>query len=87
MDALRITHKKIGEELQESRIKEKKLKIKEEKEKNPNFIKNQLFKDKKKNSLRLKIKKMRNEAIFPQPKSFMNYSKRKGFLKKNSIKI
>lgn len=87
MKVLRKTHEQIGEELQGTRREEKKIKKQSEKANNPNFIKNILFKEKKKDSLRQKIIKMRRKPIFPQPKSYMNYSKRIGLLKKNSIKI
>lgn len=77
----------LGEELEAERKKTKSEKKLQNKIENPNFIKNQLFKAAVKNSLRHKIKRMRKERIFPQPKSYMNYNKRKGLLKKNSIKI
>lgn len=76
----------IGVKLQVTRIKEKKQKIMEGKMKNPNFVKNELFKERRKNSLSRKIRLMRNRAVFPLPKSYMNYRIRNGFLKKNSIK-
>lgn len=84
---LRKTHEKFGDRMVSTRVKEKKQKQLEEKLKNPNFVKNELFKEKMKKSLKRKIRLMRNQAIFPQPKSYMNYTKRKGLLKKNSIKI
>lgn len=87
MEVLRKTHEKIGTELEQARIKDKKEKKFAERMKNPNFVKNILYTEKKKNSLKRKIRRMRNEAAFPQPKSYMNYSNRKGLLKKNSIKI
>lgn len=84
---LRKAHEEVGNALQGIRFKNKSEKKLQKKINNPNFLKNIMFKEKKKNSLKRKIRKMRNMAIFPQPKSYMNYSKRKGLLKKNSIKI
>lgn len=86
IEVLRKTHEMIGVKLQVTRINEKKQKIMEKKMKNPNFVKNELFKERRKNSLSRKIRLMRNRAIFPLPKSCMNYRIRNGFLKKNSIK-
>lgn len=87
IDVLRKTHAKLGDELMISRIREKRMKRLLKKQKNPNFIKNDLYREKKKNSLRQKIREMRKEAIFPQQKSYMNYNHRVGLLKKNSINI
>ncbi|KAG5674914.1 hypothetical protein PVAND_004859 [Polypedilum vanderplanki] len=83
MEVLRQTQKNIGEELYDKRVKDKR----EEKFKNINFLKDQIQRNKNKNSLKQKIKMMRKQAIFPQPKSYMNYRNRNGLLKKNSIKI
>lgn len=86
IEVLRRTHEKIGEELHENRIKDKMQKIMETKRKNPNFVKNEMFKERRKSSLSRKIRLMRNRAVFPQPKSYMNYKLRNGLLTKNSIK-
>lgn len=59
----------------------------ERKFKNVNFVRHQINQQKNSGTLKDKIRKMRKEKIFPQPKSYTNYSKRNGFLKKNSIKI
>jgi hypothetical protein len=83
MDVLRQTQVNIGEQLYEERIKGKR----EKKFKNVNFLKNQIQRNKNKDSLKRRIKAMRKRAIFPQPKSYTNYRNRNGLLKKNSIKI
>jgi uncharacterized protein (DUF342 family) len=87
MQVLRKTHEELGHKLEATRFQEKKKKKLAEKEKNPNFIKNKLFNLRKKHSLKKKIRKMRNEGIFPQPKGNMNYKKKIGLLRKGSIKI
>lgn len=86
VEVLRRTHEMIGERLEMTRVRDKKEKIMEEKMKNPNFVKNKLFNERRKNSLSRKIRRMRNQAVFPQPKSYMNYKIRNGLLKKNTIK-
>lgn len=83
MSVLRETHEKIGQEMFKERLAEKK----ELKFKNQNYLTQLIHYRKNKNTLRRKIQIMRKEAVFPQPKSFMNYAKTKGILKKNSIKI
>lgn len=83
MNVLRSTHQTIGQKLCAERVKKKK----EKKLDNVNFLINQQNFMKNANSLRRKIKKMRKERIFPQPKSYTNYRNRNGLLKKNSIKI
>lgn len=83
VNVLRKTHKSIGNALFKERIQQKK----EKKLQNINYVKSTLQYLKNAHRLKRKVKKMRREGIFPQPKSFMNYRKRNGLLKKNSIKI
>lgn len=83
MDVLRQTHQTIGNALLKERLEKKK----EDKFKNINYVKQQNNFQKNAKSLRRKIKQMRKQRIFPQPKSYSNYRKRNGLIKKNSIKI
>ncbi|CAG9797613.1 unnamed protein product [Chironomus riparius] len=83
MDVLRQTHQTIGKTLLKERLEKKK----EDKFKNVNYVKQQFNLQKNTGSLKSKIKHMRRQRIFPQPKSFMNYRNRNGLIKKNSIKI
>jgi len=83
MDVLRQTHQNIGKTLLKERLEKKK----DDKFKNVNYVKQQINLEKNAGSLKRKIKQMRRQRIFPQPKSYMNYRKRNGLIKKNSIKI
>lgn len=83
MNVLRETHKKIGEFLLNDRLEAKNTK----KFENINFVKNQANIEKSSKSLKQKIKQMRKQKIFPQPKSYTNYRRRNGLIKKDTIRI
>lgn len=83
MAVLRQTHQTIGNALLKERLEKKK----EDKFKNINYVKQQNNFQKNVGSLKRKIKQMRKQRMFPQPKSYCNYRKRNGLIEKNLIKI
>lgn len=88
MKVLRKTSTGIGKVLLEENIKIK-AELKEQKRLlNKNYLKDKLNskKSEQRHPVRQKIKKMRSQRIFPQPKSYTNYRKRNGIFNKNSIK-
>lgn len=86
MKALRKTNQEIGYAQLEDTL-EKKAKAKEDKKfGNVNFLKEKLTSPVKDHAVRRKVKAMRQQRVFPQPKSYMNHRKSKGIFKKNSIK-
>ncbi|CRL00537.1 CLUMA_CG013798, isoform A [Clunio marinus] len=89
INVLRKTNRVIAEVLLPQRLIEKAKSKDIAKSKNINSIKERLLvhNKQKKSSLKQKIKEMRRQEVFPLPKSYMNYQKRNGILKKNSIKI
>jgi hypothetical protein len=89
MKVLRNTHRGIGNALLTERTKQKAEQRELKKLQNVNIVKEKLSsaKNQDKHKLRKKIKAMRRDRVFPQPKSFTNYKKNKGILNKNSIKI
>lgn len=86
MKVLRKTNREIGLAQLESTLAKKAQAKEDKKFKNPNFLKEKLTKPAKNHAVRRKIKAMREQRVFPQPKSYMNHRKVKGILKKNSIK-
>lgn len=89
MNVLRKTHRGIGDALLQERTQQKAEERELKKLQNVNIVKQKLSaaKNQEKHKLRKKIKAMRRDRIFPQPKSFTNYKKNKGLLDRNSIKI
>lgn len=87
MEVLRRTHKGIGQELLQERLKKKAEERKLKKAKNINIIKQNLEGNINKHPIRKKVQEMRKSRIFPQPKSYTNYKLRNGLLSKNLIKI
>lgn len=89
MNVLRKTNAKIGEALLSERLRKKAIEREEQRSKNINIVKNMLnsAKNERKQSVKKKIRQMRRDRIFPQPKSFTNYKNRNGLLKKNSINV
>jgi hypothetical protein len=84
IEVLRKTHINISQTLLSERIQAKQ----DKKLGNRNYLKNKLsHKKSKTHEIRNKIRLMRRERVFPQPKSFTNYKNRNGLLKKNTIKL
>lgn len=85
IEVMRNVQTERAQILRSTRLREKLNK----KMKNVNFLTEYAMKGEisKGKNLKSKIKKMRKSAIFPLPKSFTNYKKRKGLLGKNSIQI
>lgn len=86
MHVLRKTNQQIGAAFIEQRKKDRKQEKEAKKTKNLHVVRENL-RTGMKNGLRIKIRQMRREKIFPLPKGFMNYKKRNGFLGKNTIKF
>lgn len=89
MKVLRKTNQEIGQSLLIERVEKKAEEREFKRLQNINIVKNNLnrAKNDKKNSIKKKIKEMRQNRIFPLPKSYMNYKKRNGLLGRNSIKV
>lgn len=88
MTVLRKTHEEIGKTLRSKRMRNKAIdKERARAAKNPKDFINQHVAKKieGKQSVKNKIKQMRQDRTFPQPKSSTNFKKRKGLLGKNTI--